>query len=218
MSLSNSSPTQDEELDAITTSIPEAIGNRIVAGVAEINSSGVALGLQVGDLAPDFTLLDALGKPVTLSELLTNGPVVLTFYRGEWCPYCNIQLRHLQQALPSFESFNATLVAVSPQAPDHALSLSEKYELGFPVLSDLDQAVIRAYKVQFTLSGDLEDLQVNVFQNDPSTQNADGSRSLPVPATFVIDRQGVIQAAFVSADWRMRVEPHDVEVVLKKLQ
>jgi peroxiredoxin len=148
---------------------------------------------------------------------LATGPVVLTFYRGEWCPYCNVQLRHLEQALPDFRKLNATLVAVSPQSPNHALSLTEKHDLKFPVLSDVLQEVARAYRVQFTLSGDLEDLQVNVFQNDPSVQNADGTRSLPVPATFVIDRQGVVRAAFVDADWRVRVAPEDIEAVLERL-
>lgn len=217
MTVSNSSPTQQGEIDAINTSIPDFIGDRIINGVAEIDASGAAPGLAVGDQAPDFTLFNAVGKPVTLSELLIDGPVVLSFYRGEWCPFCNIQLRHLQQALPRFREFGATLVAISPQSPDHSLSLTEKYELEFPVLADLDQAVIRAYRLQFTLSGDLEDLQVNVFQNDPGTQNANGSRSLPVPGTFVIDRLGVIRAAFVNADWRVRVEPLEIEAVLENM-
>ena len=217
MSAKDSALAQQGELGEITASIPEAIGRRIIEGVAEIEASGVAPGLAVGDKAPDFTLFDSLGSSVTMSELLTNGPVVLTFYRGEWCPYCNVQLRHLEQALPNFRKFDATLVAVSPQSPDHALSLTEKHDLKFPVLSDVDQDVARAYRVQFTLSGDLEDLQVNVFRNDPSMQNANGTRSLPVPATFVIDRQGVVQAAFVDADWRVRVDPADVEAVLENL-
>jgi peroxiredoxin len=105
-----------------------------------------------------------------------------------------------------------------PQAPDHALSITEKLNLAFPVLSDLDQAVVGAYRVQFTLTGDLEDLQVNVFQNDPREQNADHTRSLPVPATFVIDRRGIVRAAFVSADWRYRPEPADIIAVLEALQ
>jgi peroxiredoxin len=124
----------------------------------------------------------------------------------------------LQEALPRLREHQATLVAVSPQTPDHALSLKEKYDLAYPVLSDLDQSVIRDYQVQFTLSGDLEDLQVNVFQNDPATQNADHSRSLPVPATFVIDQSGVVRAAFVSADWRYRPEPNDIIAALEALR
>jgi peroxiredoxin len=214
----NSLPSTQEQLDRITLSIPEAIGTRIDAGVADITASGVARGLAVGDRAPDFTLPNALGQPVALADLLAQGPAVLTFYRGEWCPYCNIQLRGLQAALPRLRDLGASLVAISPQAADHSLTLTEKNELAYPVLSDLDQDVIRAYRVQFTLSGDLEDLQVNVFQNDPATQNADHSRSLPVPATFVIDRDGIVRAAFVSADWRYRPEPADIIAVLETLR
>jgi peroxiredoxin len=214
----NSLPSLQQQLDEITASIPEAIGTRIDTGVGEIDESGVAPGLAVGDTAPNFTLPDALGQPITLADLLLQGPVVATFYRGEWCPYCNVQLRGLEAALPRLRELGATLVAISPQAADHSLSLTEKHELTFPVLSDLDQEVIRAYRVQFTLSGDLEDLQVNVFQNDPASQNADHSRSLPVPATFVIDRDGIVRAAFVSADWRYRPEPADIIAALEALQ
>lgn len=217
MSTGSSALTQQMELDAITGTIREVIGSRINDGVLEIETSGVAPGLAVGDHAPDFTLSDAVGAPVGLSGLLATGPVVLTFYRGEWCPYCNVHLRHLERALPNFRKHNATLVAVSPQSPDHALSLTEKYDLKYPVLSDVDQEVARAYRVQFTISGDLEDLQVNVFQNDPSAQNANGTRSLPVPATFVIDQQGVVRAAFVNADWRVRVAPEEIEAALENL-
>jgi peroxiredoxin len=206
-----------DQLDEITVQIPEAIGSRIDAGVSEIEASGVAPGLGVGDQAPGFTLPDALGRPVCLGDLLAQGPVVVTFYRGEWCPYCNLQLRALQAALPRFRELGASLVAISPQAADHSLSLREKHDLAFPVLSDLDQEVIGAYRVQFTLAGDLEDLQVNVFQNDPRDQNADHSRSLPVPATFVIDRDGTVRWALVTADWRTRAEPADIVAALPAL-
>jgi peroxiredoxin len=214
----NSMPSVQQQLDEITASIPEAIGTRIDVGVAEIDESGVAPGLAVGDTAPNFTLPDALGEPITLADLLVQGPVVATFYRGEWCPYCNIQLRGLQAALPRLRELDASLVAISPQSADHSLTLAEKNELTYRVLSDLDQEVIRAYRVQFTLAGDLEDLQVNVFQNDPATQNADRTRSLPVPATFVIDRDGIVRAAFGSADWRYRPEPADIIAALEALQ
>ncbi len=210
-------PTLREQLDGITAAIPEPIGVRIDAGVAEIEASQAAPGLAVGDRAPDFTLPDALGRPLSLADLLAEGPAVVTFYRGEWCPYCNLQLHALQAALPAIRELGASLVAISPQAPDHSLSLTEKHALAFPVLSDLDQ-VIRSYRVQFTLAGDLEDLQVNVFQNDPADQNADHSRSLPVPAVFVIDQDSVVRAAFVSADWRIRAEPADIIAALHALQ
>jgi peroxiredoxin len=216
--IDRSAPTdQQKEVEAITSSIPVAIGQRIDAGVSEIDSSGEAPGLSVGDRAPDFTLFDAWGEAVTLAQALISGPVILTFYRGEWCPFCNIQLRHLERALSRFRELGATLIAISPQAPDHGVSLTEKLQLTFPVLSDPAQAVIRSYKLQFTLSGDLEELQVNVFGNDPAKQNANGTRSLPVPGTFVIDSQGIIRAAFVDADWRRRVEPSEIEAVLEQL-
>jgi peroxiredoxin len=205
--------TLKEQLAGITAAIPEPIGLRIDAGVEQIEAPGLA----VGDRAPSFTLPDALERSVSLDDLLAQGPVVAVFYRGEWCPYCNLQLNALQAALPTIHELGASLVAISPQTPDHGLSLTEKHELSFPVLSDLDQRVIRAYNVQFTLAGDLEDLQVNVFQNDPAVQNADRSRSLPVPAVFVIDQDSVVRAAFVSADWRVRAEPADIISALRAL-
>lgn len=206
-----------DRFDDITGSIPEAIGSRIDAGVDEVARSGVAPGLAVGDIAPTFTLGNATGDQVSLAALLQQGSVVVTFYRGEWCPYCNLQLHSLQEALPEIAATGATLVAISPQAPDHSMTMVEKHALTFAVLSDLDQSVAEAFKVRFDVSGDLEDLQVNVFQNDPAAQNADGRRSLPVPSTFVIDRQGVVRFASVNADWRVRVEPTDVVAALKSL-
>jgi peroxiredoxin len=205
------------QLDAFTAQIPAPISECMQVGIDEVTTSGVAPGLHVGDTAPDFSIPDAHGTQVVLSELLAKGPVVVTFYRGEWCPFCNLQLRALQQVLAEIEATGATLVAISPQAPDHGLTLIEKNELAFPVLSDLDQSVSQSYKVRFDVTGELEDLHVNVFQNDPATQNADGRRSLPVPSTFVIDRAGVVRFASVNADWRVRTEPADVIAALESL-
>jgi peroxiredoxin len=206
-----------DQLNEITAQIPTEIAGQIKTGVDDVTTSGIAPGLAVGDTAPDFALGDAVGNEVVLADLLVKGPVVVTFYRGEWCPYCNLQLRALQQALPEITAAGATLVAVSPQAPDHGLTMSEKHELAFPVLSDLDQSVSTSYRVRFNVTGELEDLQVNVFRNDPAEQNADGRRSLPVPSTFVIDRDGIVRFASVNADWRVRVEPADVIAALKAL-
>ena len=147
MPTSSPAPTLGEQLDAISAAIPEPIGMRIDAGVAEIAASRVAPGLAVGDRAPGFSLPDALGRTVSLADLLVEGPVVTVFYRGEWCPYCNLQLHALQEALPAIRELDASLVAISPQAPDHSLSLIEKHALAFPVLSDLDQETIRSYRL-----------------------------------------------------------------------
>jgi peroxiredoxin len=209
--------TLTAELNDITASMPPEIGDRITSGVVDVTSSGVAPGPAVGDVAPGFGLKDAVGNQVELADLLTEGPVVVTFYRGEWCPYCNLQLRALQEALPEITATGAALVAISPQAQDQGLTMTEKHELAFPVLGDVEQTVSEAYKVRFDVTGELEDLQVNVFQNDPAQQNANGRRSLPVPSTFIIDRDGTVKFAYVEADWRVRVEPADVVAALKTL-
>jgi len=209
--------TLASQANDLTASIPAAIGDRIQSGVDQLTSSGVAPGLAVGDQAPGFSLQDAVGHQVALADLLARGPVVVTFYRGEWCPYCNLQLRALQQVLGDITSTGAMLVAISPQAPDDGLTMTEKHELAFPVLSDVDQSVSQAYRVLFDVTGELEDLQVNVFQNDPAKENANGRRTLPVPSTFIIDRDGTVRFASVNADWRVRVEPADVVAALKAL-
>ena len=210
-------PSLREQLDDITGRTPEQVRARVETAIGEIRSAGEAVGLEIGDVAPDFVLPDALGRPTALRTALERGPVVLTFYRGEWCPYCNLQLRSLQHALADVRALNASLIAVSPQSPDHSLSLTEKHDLDFAVLSDVDQSVIRAYRVQFAVTGELRDLHLNVFHNDPRDRNADGSMKLPVPATFIIDLDGVIRARFVNPDWRVRMEPADIIAALLAL-
>ncbi|MBO9998624.1 MAG: AhpC/TSA family protein [Cyanobacteria bacterium SID2] len=115
------------------------------ASAALAESQIVDRSLNVGDRSPDFALPNARGQNVTLSKLLESGAVVLSFYRGQWCPYCNLELRHLQQALPEIQKYGAQLVAVSPQTPDNSLSTIEKNELTFEVLSDVGNAVAREF-------------------------------------------------------------------------
>ncbi len=206
------------QLDGYAANIPAALADRIAAGVAEVNAAGVAPGLAVGSIAPSFSLPDSTGEIVSLDTLLEHGPVVVTFYRGDWCPFCNLQLNELQKSLGEIEAAGGRLVAISGQAPDHASGLTEKHALTFPVLSDLDQSVSAAYKVRFDLFGELEDLQVNVFQNDPATQNANGQRTLPAASTFIVGQDHVVTFSSVDADWRNRVEPSVVVDALKALQ
>jgi peroxiredoxin len=217
MAESPSTGLQDQ-LDQISVQIPTPIAERIEAAIEAVEAAGVAPGLSVGDAAPDFTLPDQLGRPASLAKRLEDGPAVVVFYRGEWCPYCNSHLRALQAALPDITAKGASLLAISPQSPDHALSIAEKAELAFDVLSDVDQEVIRAYKVQFTVPADLQDLHVNVFHNDLRSHTADGSWHLPVPATFVVDRAGVVRAAHASADYRVRMEPEAIVAALEELE
>jgi peroxiredoxin len=186
-------------------------------GIDEIRQSGAAPGLQVGDPAPDFTLPDQLGREVHLADQLAQGPVVLVFYRGEWCPYCNLTLKHLQDHLAAIERLGAGLIAISPQTPDKARTLAERHTLRFSVLSDAMQDAIRAYRLQYTLPPDTQDLYVHTFGNDLRRQTADGSWNLPVSGTFVVDRAGIIRARFVDADYRRRVEAADILAVLADL-
>jgi peroxiredoxin len=216
----SSRPTTGElnvELGRIVAQIPSSIAERLAASSAAVTASGVAPGIELGERAPGFTLPNALGQPVSLAERLAIGPVVLSFYRGEWCPFCNIELRALQAALPRFQAYGASLMAISPQTPDHSLSVTQKHSLNFEVLSDVHQEVIGAYRVRFTVPADLKDLHLNVFDNDLSSHTADGSWDLPIPATFVIDKGGVVRARYVSADYTTRMEPAEIEEALAGL-
>jgi peroxiredoxin len=201
-------------LDRVSVPLPHPVVQRIDAAVREIKAPG----LSVGNTAPDFTLPNQVGRRVSLRERLGTGPVVLVFYRGEWCPFCNLHLRALQAALPQIQACGASLLAVSPQAPDHAVSIAEKTGLAFDVLSDVEQEVIRAYRLQYTTPGDLQDVIRTVFQQDLRTHTADGSWRLPVPATFVIDREGSIRAAHVEPDFRARMEPEAIVAALKEVK
>jgi peroxiredoxin len=205
------------QLAGYAAQIPAPVAGRLSAAFAELTASGAAPGLAVGEQAPLFSLPDAAGETVSLAARLAAGPVVLSFYRGEWCPFCNLELRALQAALPQLKSRGAALIAISPQSPDHSLSITEKAGLTFDVLSDARQEVIAAYRVQFTVPADIKDLHLNVFGNDPSAQTADGSWNLPIPATFVIDPAGIIRARHVSADYTSRMDPAQIESALDAL-
>ncbi|KAL6065276.1 Alkyl hydroperoxide reductase [Balamuthia mandrillaris] len=181
-------------------------------------------GLPVGEKAPDFTLLDQTGKPIALSSALREGPVVLTFYRGSWCPFCNLQLRAYSQHLPSWrERFGAQLIAVTPEAADPSdkasasASASSSEETSFPVLTDADQTVIVDYRLQFTPIESYLALIKNAFALDLAQRNADRSNNLPVPGTFVIDREGVIRARFVDPNYMTRMEPSVITEALERI-
>ena len=114
--------------------------------------------LKVGDKMPSFILPDANGKEISSDELLDNGTLIISFYRGGWCPYCNLELRALQNLLPEFEKYNANLVAISPEKPDNSLSTQEKNELKFPVLSDINNLVAKSMGLVFEVPKEVVDL------------------------------------------------------------
>lgn len=172
------------------------------------NASNVK-GLEVGDSAPDFVLPNALGHLISLSNCLKSGPVVLKFYRGEWCPICNIDLREIQKHVNQFNKLNTKIIAISPQKPNDALTITQKNDLEFEVLSDSNQKVIMAYNLQFDPGNDYHQ------KRDLSVLNGDGSVTLPVPATFLIDENFKIIASHVEANYTERMSPVALIEILK---
>ncbi|MDX8365765.1 peroxiredoxin-like family protein [Cytobacillus sp. IB215665] len=195
--------------------MPEEVLNKMVQATTDLAQSDIAKGLEIGDHAPDFTLSDPTGKELNLYEQLKKGPVILTFYRGEWCPYCNLELRAYQQALPEINALGAQLIAISPQTPDHSLSMKEKNELAYPVLSDVGSHVIKEYNLLFDLPKYLVEVYKGFGINLEEFNDSDWS--LPVPATFIIDKNGKIRLASVNPDYTKRMEPSEVINELQSL-
>lgn len=183
----------------------------------ELADSGQAdRALTVGAQAPRFTLPSATAQHVALDDLLTDGPVVLTFYRGAWCPYCNIALHALQQHHEAITDRGARLVAVSPQIPDESLTLMEKHALAFDVLSDIGSDTAKQYGLAFDLPEDLAAVY-DRLGFDLQRVNGGHPRTLPLPATYIIDRDGTIRWAFVDTDYTTRAEPTDILAALDAL-
>ncbi|WP_179319243.1 peroxiredoxin-like family protein [Winogradskyella helgolandensis] len=186
-------------------------------GIKSVVDSGILdKALNVGHKAPNFTLNNAVNKPVSLYDELENGPVVLTWYRGGWCPYCNITLHYLQEKLPEFKNLGATLLALTPELPDNALNTKEKNNLEFSVLSDIGNSVAKSYGVVFTLTNEVASIYNAGF--GLNEKNGDTSNELPLAATYVIDKDGIIQYAFLDADYRERAEPTAILNTLSELK
>jgi peroxiredoxin len=187
------------------------------ADTEQLVHAGIGSGApKIGNAAPDFRLPDQLGREVDSQALRAEGPLVISFYRGNWCPYCNLEMRALQHHLPQIEKFGARIVAISPQLPDESLSMAEKHELAFPVLSDVGNHVARQYGLVFTVSEHLRPMYAG-FGIDLPKNNGDDSFELPVPATFVVDCDGIVRDAFVDPDYKKRMDPERIIEALVKL-
>jgi peroxiredoxin len=184
----------------------------------ELVESGQALrAKKAGDTAPDFTLLDPDGKPVSSRDLLAKGPLVVSFYRGVWCPYCNLELQALQAVLPEITARVASLVAISPQTAPNSRKSQRENKLDFPILSDAKSEVANAFGVRFALPDELIGIYKR-FKNDLPTFNDDPSWVLPMPARYVIGADGVIAYAEISPDYTQRPEPSEMLPVLDRLR
>src|SRR6266567_3742285 len=182
-----------------------------------INSGAAEQALKEGAQALDFILPDAHGSAVRLSHLLAQGPVVMTFYRGQWCPYCHLALRAYQQALPHMQARGASLVAISPQTPHHSRALAEKLKLTFALLSDMGNQVARQFGLVFTIDEAVRGAHKQVCADLPAF-NGENSWELPMAGTFLIDQLGTVRLAFVHSDFTRRLDPSVVIAHLNELQ
>lgn len=175
-----------------------------------------APGLKIGEKAPDFSLSNAFGKMVKLSDELRKGPVVLVFYRGAWCPLCNLHLRTLQQSLPQLKRHGAQLLTVTPQKPDRSAKQLTEKDFEFETLSDSDSQVMKDYKLYFELSDELLAVY-HKLDIDLEAYNGKGRTVLPVPGSFVIDQDGIIQAMEAQTDYTKRMEPAAIITALARI-
>lgn len=174
-----------------------------------VNSFNFDAAIKPGDTLLPFKLSDAFGKEVSSSKFLSQGPLLITFYRGEWCPFCNLALRALQKHLAELQTKGVTLVAITPELPKQSVTTAEKNELKFPVLSDVGNK----YAGQLGLLFSMPDVMRPVFETfgvDFKERHGDDSFVLPVPATLLVDQKGVVRNAFIEPEYAKRAEPETV--------
>jgi peroxiredoxin len=212
-----------EKLDALTTKFETEMAPPDVVAVlhrgteALIASGQAQRALKAGDRAPAFSLPDPDGKMVSLRDLLARGPVVLTFYRGAWCPFCNLDLQALEAARPEIEARGASLIAVSQQTAANSRKSQRTNALGFPIVGDKGGELAAQFGLRWHLSDDLQAVHKQLGA-DLVAFNGEASWTLPMPARYVIGQDGIIAYAEVNADYTRRPEPSDVFPVLDRLQ
>jgi peroxiredoxin len=179
-------------------------------------ASGAAQRVPRSGPAPAFELKDAGGAAVRLADLTRKGPVVLSFYRGVWCPYCNLDLQELELHAAAIRAAGASLVTITPQTASNSRKLIAQHKLTYPILSDPGNAVAERYGLRYRLPDYLIELyrQLGV---DLTTFNGDDSWTLPIPARFIVDRAGEIRYAEADPDYTHRPEPADLLPVLERL-
>ena len=201
--------------DAKAKRVPADTLATMAAATRELEELGISdRSLKTGDRVPDFTLPNHNGDPRRLYDLLGESVVVLNFYRGGWCPYCNMELSALQRALPEIRETGARLVAISPELPDKATDTQARHALEFDVLSDVGNQVVEAFGLAFELPEQLRPIYTKLGIDIPAF-NGDASFTLPVPASYVIDTDGIIRFHFINVDYTQRLEPDELLRVLR---
>ena len=162
--------------------------------------------IQVGDALPEFRLKNATGKEVSSTELLDHGPLLITFYRGEWCPFCNLALAAMQKHLEDFKAKGVTLVAITPEIPDASLNTTEKHQLKFPVLSDVGNHYAKKLGITFQQPDSMRPV-FKAMGHDLVAYNGDDSLVVPIPASLLVDQKGVVRNTFIDPEYSRRLEP-----------
>jgi peroxiredoxin len=206
----------DFETGRLGYSVPPAVIDTMRRATAELIASGAAANaLKAGEMAPGFKLNDPDGERVSSIGLLARGPLVLSFYRGAWCPYCNMELKALHDALPEFTALGAGLVAISPQTEVNSRRSALRNGLDFPILSDPHNDVAASFGVRFTLPDYLIEMH-KALEIDLPTFNGDASWTLPMPARYVIAQDGMVLYSEVNPDYTRRPEPEDMLPPLRR--
>jgi len=164
--------------------------------------------IQVGDKLPEFKLSNAVGSEVSSTELLAKGPLLITFYRGEWCPFCNLALAAMQKHLDEFQARGVTLVAISPELPNNTVSTVEKNALKFPVLSDVGNKYAKELGIVFQQPDSLRPFFAGAG-HDLKARNGDDSFAVPIPVTILVDGKGIVRNTFIDPDYKNRLEPSE---------
>ena len=197
--------------------IPQEILQTMMQATRELIASGIAgKAIQVGEQAPEFTLLNMRGEVVSLASLLEQGPVVLNFYRGAWCPYCILELKALNDVLPEITALGASLVSISPNILEKAAAFAAENPFGFDILSDVDNIVASKYRLVFTLADKLRPIY-DQFGIDLPVFDGNDRFELPMPATYVLRQDGMVAAGFVHEDYTQRMEPAAIIKYLEQL-
>lgn len=196
--------------------VPQEIQNIMLEATKKLEDENISKNaLKVGDRFENFELTDINGNRVNLFEYFNeNKYLVISFYRGSWCPYCNLELKSLQNNIEEFKKFGASLIAISPQTPDNSLSTKEKNELTFEVLSDIGNEVAKKVGLVFSLAQELRPIYES-FKIDIPNSNDDKTYELPMPATFVINKNAEVIFSFVDEDYTKRCEPEEIINIIK---
>lgn len=198
----------------LATQVPQQVLEAFGKSIEDLQKKKIEeKSIKLGEIMPEFLLPNVKNEIINSNEILKNGKMIIAFYRGSWCPYCNLQLKTLQDYLPKIKDKKATLVAISPQSPDSSLTVVEKHNLTFEVLTDTDNLFAK----QLGISFELQDFVLPYYQAlgiDLMHFNKNNDNSLPVPAVFVIDQNGKIIYKFVDANYMNRI---DIDELLQTL-